>query len=131
MVLKKNALARGGNYIFLIPFILAYRPLILRFHPLEFILFSVGTIMVLAIIIISNRRPYIILKEDRLILNLHYYQEPEIHKLQRITLVEMLNSHCCRIHSRDFKPVRLNLPAKGLKKLMKELSSQNIRIKRL
>ncbi len=129
MVLKKHAAARWGNLIFLVPFILAYRPLIVRFKPFEVFLFTVGTAMILAVLVMGNRQPYVILKGDRLILNLHHYQEPEVHMLGGIRLVEQLSPHSCRIHSRDFQPVRLYLSAGDLKALLSELSDRNIRMK--
>ncbi len=131
MVLKKHYLARIFNYLFLLPFILAYRPLLVRYDRAELIWFSIGTIIVLCIVIISNRLPYLTLIDDKLILNLHYYQNPEVHSLDRITLVEIKNSYNCRIHSRDYKPVRIHLNPLDQKKLLKELSERNINIRLL
>lgn len=131
MVLRKHVLARFFNFLFLLPFILAYRPLLVRYDGGELIWFSIGTLIVLTIVIISNRLPYVTLQDDKLILNLHYYQNPEIHSLDRITLVEVKNAYSCRIHSRDYRPVRINLNPRDQRRLLKALSERNINIRAL
>ena len=131
MVLRKHSFARFLNFLFLLPFVLAYRPLLVRFHRAEIIWFSIGTIIVLTIIIISNRLPYITLKDEKLILNLHYYQNPEIHSIDRITLIEITNNYSCRIHSRDYRPVRIHLNPGDQKKLLKALFERNVNIRSL
>ena len=131
MVLRKHAFARFINFLFLLPFILAYRPLLVRFDRSSLIWYGLGTVVVITIIIISNHLPYITLKGDKLILNLHYYQNPEIHNLDRITLIEIKNHSSCRIHSRDYRPVRITLNPGDQKKLLKALSERNINIRML
>ncbi|QEN07350.1 hypothetical protein EXM22_04855 [Oceanispirochaeta crateris] len=128
---RKHSAARLVNYLFLIPFILAYRPLLIRYNGADLLWYTIGVSIILIIIYMSNRRPYVILDETRLILNLHYYQNPEVHILERITLIEPIGSHSCRIHSRDFNPVRISLNPKDLKKFMATLSQRNIKIKTL
>ena len=120
--------ARFLNFLFLIPFIMGFRPLIIRFSKIDMILYSVGTIMIILLIIISNKLPYVTLEGDRLILNLHYYQKPEVHFLDRITLIEVLSNHSVKIHSRDFKPVRIHMSPADLKKLLKLLDKRNLKI---
>ncbi len=131
LIIRKHRVARLINFLFLLPFVFAYRALIVRFSRADFLWFTAGTLLVLAIIVISNRLPYITISENRLILNLHYYQSAEIHDLSRITLVEVLSVHSCRIHSRDFKPVRLSMTPPDLKKLLNLLSEKEIKIKQV
>ncbi|MDA3956518.1 hypothetical protein [Oceanispirochaeta sp.] len=131
IVFRKHVVARLINFLFLIPIILAYRPLLVRFNRSELIWYSLGFLLILIIIIMSNRRPYLFLEEKKLTLNLHYYQNPEVHTLERITLIEPLGNHSCRIHSRDFRPVRITLSPLDLKRLFKTLSERNIKIKKI
>jgi len=130
LVIRKHSAARLFNFLFLLPFILAYRVLLVRYDFGETLLFTAGTFLVLIIIIISNRLAYISVLENKMTLNLHYYQSAEIHDLNRITLVEPLGRHSCRIHSRDFKPVRLSMNPHDLKKLLKLFSEKEIKIKK-
>jgi len=131
LVFRKHLAAKLFNYLFLIPFILAYRPLLVRFDRSEFIWYTIGAVLIIIIIVISNRRPYLKLDERKLTLYLHYYQTPEIHLIDRITLVEPLGKHSCRVHSRDFKPVRINLNPKNQSLLLKTLSERNIKIQQI
>ncbi|MDC7232328.1 MAG: hypothetical protein PQJ58_03795 [Spirochaetales bacterium] len=131
LVIRKHSAARLVNFLFLLPFILAYRALMVRYSFSETLWFTAGTILILIIIIISNRLAYVKVDNDKMILNLHYYQSAEVHYLNRITLVEPLNRHSCRIHSRDFKPVRLSMNPHDLKKLLKLLSEKEIKIKKI
>lgn len=117
--------------MFLIPFIFAYRILLVRYNLGDTLWFTAGTLLVLCIIIISNRLPYIKIADNKMTLNLHYYQSAEVHDLRRITLVEPLGNHSCRIHSRDFKPVRLNMNPYDLKKLLQLFSEKEIKIKKI
>ncbi|MDC7240966.1 MAG: hypothetical protein PQJ50_11450 [Spirochaetales bacterium] len=128
LIIRKHRVARLTNFLFLLPFVFAYRALFVRYSPGDFLWFTAGTLLVLAIIIISNRLPYITIRGNKLILNLHYYQSAEIHDLGRITLVEVLSIHSCRIHSRDFKPVRLSMTPPDQKKLLKLFSEKEIKI---
>ena len=128
---RKHSTARLVNYLFLIPFILAFRPLIVRYSKIDLIWYSIGFLLILIIIFLSNRRHYITLDETKLTLYLHYYQNPEIHSLDRITLIEPLGNHSCRIHSRDFKPVHISLTPRDFKKLISTLSQRNIKIKKI
>lgn len=125
---RKHMLARALNFLFLLPFIMGFRPLIIRFSKLDLILYLIGTLTIILLIIVSNRLPYVTLEGDRLILNLHYYQEPEVHFMERITLIEILSNHSVKIHSRDFKPVRVHLNPADLKKLLKLLDERNLKI---
>jgi len=131
IIFKKHNAARVFNFLFLIPFILAYRPLLVYFKLSEFLLYSAGIIVIIVIIIVSNRLPYVTIDGDRLILHLHYYQRPEVHFLEKVTLIEILTSHSLRVHSRDFRPVRLHLNPKDLKKLVNQLNKRNLKIKEL
>lgn len=131
LVIRKHSFTRLVNFMFLLPFIFAYRVLLVRFDWRDTLWFTAGTILVLIIIIISNRLPYIKIQENRMTLNLHYYQSAEVHDLRRITLVEPLGNHSCRIHSRDFKPVRLSMNPHDLKKLLKLFSEKEIKIKKI
>ena len=127
-VFRKHIISRALNFLFLLPFIMGFRPLIIRFVPIDFILYSIGTIIIVMLIVISNRQPYITLHGDRLILNLHYYQKPEVHFLERITLIEVLSSHSLKIHSRDFRPVRIHMNPAEIRSLLEILNERNLKI---
>jgi hypothetical protein len=131
LVIRKHSAARLINYLFLLPFILAYRALLVRYNFGETLWFTAGTLLILIIIIISNRLAYITILDNKMTLNLHYYQSAEVHDLSRITLVEPLGRHSCRIHSKDFKPVRLSMNPYDLKKLLKIFSEKEIKIKKI
>ncbi len=126
--IKKHLLTRTMNFLFLIPFILGFRPLILRYSRLDMILYSLGTFIITLLIIISNRSPYIVLNDNRIVLNLHYYQKPEIHLIERITLVEKISGHSIRIHSLDYKPVRININPPDVHKILKFFIKKGIKI---
>ncbi|OQY33760.1 MAG: hypothetical protein B6241_06825 [Spirochaetaceae bacterium 4572_59] len=128
IIFRKHMIARVLNFLFLIPFIMGFRPLIIRYNKLDLMLYVMGTLTIILLIVVSNRLPYITLKGDRLILNLHYYQKPEVHFMDRITLIETLSNHSVKIHSRDFKPVRIHLNPWDLKKLLKLLDERNLKI---
>jgi len=128
---RKHTAARLFNYLFLIPFILGYRPLLIRFERSEFIWYTIGTAVIFMIIVFSNSRPYLKMDDRKLTLYLHYYQTPEVHSLDRITLVEPLGKHSCRVHSRDFKPVRINLNPGDMTLLLKTFSERNIKIRQI
>lgn len=130
-MIRKHSLARLINFLFLLPFILAYRALLVRYDFGETLWFTAGTLLILIIIIVSNRLAYITIVDNKMTLNLHYYQSAEVHDLNRITLVEPLGMHSCRIHSRDFKPVRLSMNPYDLKKLLKLFSEKEIKIKKI
>ena len=128
IVFRKHILSRGMNFLFLLPFILGFRPLLIRYNRLDFILYASGTVLLFVLIVISNRTPYVLFIKDRLILHLHYYQKPEIHPVERITLVENITRHSVKIHSMDFKPVRINMNPEDIKKLLKLLEEREIKI---
>ena len=127
-VFRKHRLARAFNFLFLIPFVMGLRPLIIRFDQLDFLLYFIGMVIITTLIVISNHLPYVTLEGDRLILNLHYYQKPEVHFLERITSIETLSSHSLKIHSRDFKPVRIHMNPSDVNSLLKLLNERNLKI---
>ncbi len=128
VTIRKHTLTRLLNFLFLIPFVIGFRPLFLRYSRLDLILYALGTVIIMVLIIFSNRSPYIILREDKMILNLHYYQTPEVHQIEKISLVERISGHSIRIHSQDYKPVRLNVNPGDIKKIVKILKEKGIRI---
>ncbi len=127
-VFRKHRLARAFNFLFLIPFVMGLRPLIIRYNQLDFILYFIGLVIIIILIVISNHLPYVTLDGDRLILNLHYYQKPEVHFIERITSVETLSNHSLKIHSRDFKPVRIHMNPEDVNSLLKLLDKRNLKI---
>lgn len=128
-VFRKHRPGRIVNYLFLLPFVMGFRPLIIRYDPLDLLLYSLGILVILGLILLSNRVPYVTLAGDRLILRLHYYQEPEVHFLDRIILVEPLKKGILKVYSRDYKPVRLHLDPAERARLLILLQERNLKIK--
>ncbi len=118
------------NYLFLLPFFFAYRPLFLSFDFLEMTLYTLGLVILWFILTLSNQVPQITLTDSVLIVNTHSYRNLEYHPLQDIHLVEpLVKNGDCRVYTRGFKPVHLSLTAGDFTKLRANLEERGVPFK--
>ena len=123
---KKHALTRAANYLFLLPFLPALRPLLVNYQLADMIIYISGILLVLFLVIYSNHRP--LLKSDNrgLKLYLHYRNNAEYHPFSGFKNYKCLGNSRIGLYSADHRPVVLKMRKKDVEDLISILEEENI-----
>ncbi|MBN2656618.1 MAG: hypothetical protein JXR86_06130 [Spirochaetales bacterium] len=130
-IIKKNFLSRFLAYFLIIPFIPALRPLLNRHSTGELIIFIVGLILIIAMILVSNRRPFLKISDENLFVYLLYKYKPEIHLLSSIKEVRLSSPRKIIIETKGYEPLDIRLRKKDMIKLCTYLEEKGIPINRV
>ncbi|MDA3851189.1 MAG: hypothetical protein PF447_07920 [Spirochaetaceae bacterium] len=122
----RGAKARILHYLYLVPMMIGFRPLILRFELLVFILYSLGFLFLLFLIIYSNNRSYIRYDERAMFIHLEYREGREEHRFDEILGYYRKRKGLFKLFSLEHKPLVITLGKKDGNRFAKLLDEKNI-----
>lgn len=115
------------HYFYLVPMLVGYRPLFIRFHWPVFIIYSVGFLSLLILVIYSNHIPYIIYDEETLQIMLEYREDREVHRFDELLGYYRQGTSRIFLYSLEFKPLRLRMGARVMDQFVRLLQSRGIK----
>lgn len=127
-VFKKNILSRGASYLLILPFIPAIRSILRENSPVDLVIFSAGLILTLALIIISNNKPYIRVSDGNLFIYLLYKHKPEIHDLHSVEKAGVISRRALSLKTEGFAPLEIRLGKKEMAELIESLKQEGVSI---
>lgn len=128
---EKGAFHRGFrsrllHFIYLLPILLGFRPLIIRFDLTVFILYSIGFLILLVMVIYSNSIPYVIYDKDGLYVLLEYREGREAHPYDQLLGYYRKKRRVLRIYSLEHKPLNLRIRKQEVERLIRLLESKGV-----
>jgi len=130
-IFKKNMIYRISAYILLLPFIPAVRPILNHHETTELVLFISGFLMTIALVIFSNRKPYIKASDENLMIHLMHRHKPEIHKINSIERVTVKSERKVILYSKGFDPLEIRLNKKEILRLLSYFEEKEIPISKV
>lgn len=128
---KEGVLYRGGrskflHFLYLLPMLIGYRPLLVRFQWIHFVVYTAGFFMLLALVILSNRVPYILYDEECLRVLLEYREAREVHRFDEILGYYRKKPNLLLLFSLEHKPLRLRMGRQVVNELIETLEDRGI-----
>lgn len=119
--LEKGKLTQFINYLFLVPFLLGFRPLLINYNPTHIIIYLLGLIFILILIYISNHSQYLRISENEIGLFLEYKEAEQIIPFKLITKYVQKRNGTIIVYLDGHPPYRIYLDKKARIQLKKEL----------
>jgi len=107
--------------------LIGFRPLLVRFQWSHFIVYSLGFLILLVLIVLSNRIPYIIYDEECLRVLLEYREDREIHRFDEILGYYRKRPHLLLLFSLEHKPLQLKMGRNVVDQLITILEERDIK----
>ena len=126
LVLKKHPATRLFHYLYLIPFLPALRPLLVRFRVVDASVYLAGVVLVVFLVIYGNQRPLLRIENDRLLLYLHYRHDPESHPFSGIRKYRRRSQTRLTLESEGHRPVTLRLKRADADRLAAVLDGEGV-----
>jgi len=125
-VFHRGFWSRFLHYLYLLPLLLGFRPLIIRFDGTVFIIYSLGFLILLLLIIFSNHIPYITYDNEALKVMLEYREDREIHRFDEMLGYYRSRSSRIYLFSLEHKPLKLRMGPKLMDRFVQLLQEHDI-----
>ena len=119
--------SRALHALYLIPILLGFRPLILKFQWIQFTVYSTGFLILLFLVIYSNQIPFIVYDSLGLHVLLEYREGREIHRFDEILGYRRVRKRSLWIFSLEHKPLKLRMSSRAVAGLIGLLEEKGIR----
>lgn len=124
--LKKGWLTQFINYLFLIPFLLGFRPLLINYNPVHFFVYIAGLVFIFILINIGNHSQYLRISNMEIGLYLEYKEAEQIIPFSAITKYVQKRNGTIIVYLEGHPPYRIYLD-KSARKILKEVLDKKIK----
>ncbi|MCP4163765.1 MAG: hypothetical protein GY760_27205 [Deltaproteobacteria bacterium] len=127
-IFKKNLIYRLSAYLLLIPFLPGIRPILNNYKVIDLAIFVAGFLLMMILIIISNRKPYLTISDNTIRIYLIHSHKPEIHRFDSVKEIVIRNNRKLTLITEGFDPLEIRLNKKELTRLISILESERFDI---
>lgn len=123
---RRGVRSRILHFLYLVPLLIGFRPLLVRFDWPSFVLYSSGCLFLLVLILVANRNPYILFDEDALHVQLEYKEDREIHRYEEILGYYQRRPGVIELYSLEHKPLVIRIGRRDSNRFKELMHNQGI-----